>query len=71
MYQFTVSLDEGPLANQPAIVPYCVINVIVWAVYFTGRLVATRAFPAWRVTTALFCIQFTTDFISVSPQSLA
>ena len=53
-------------ANQPPIVPYVTINVIIWLVYFFGRTVAVCGFPAWRVTTALFCIQFLTDIVSVS-----
>ena len=53
--------------TQPPIWSYCFISVGICALYFAGRVVAMRAFPMWRVTTALFCIQFMTDVVSVIP----
>ena len=57
------------MANQTPIVPYIIINVMICGLYFFSRVVADRGFPTWRVTTALFCVQFMTDVVAVSPTS--
>ena len=51
-------------SHHPA-VSYCFISVVVCGIYFLGRMVAIRAVPSRRVTTALFPIQFMTDVVTV------